>query len=661
MKLTAGNISLNKKLFGFVGVASLLVLAAVGVGAFYYSNIERADLLKEAVNRIVEKALVTRVAEKTYLQFFTPELKTQFDKMAQDVTKEIGSVQQTSTDEAWKKQIAGIGTESERYQKQFEELVEVHGRQNLLKEEMLKPLRTSEELLGGILGEIEQKQSSLQMEGETLSAQEFGMLNIIKDCRTAFIRLQNLQLQFLLSGDVKYMEEYKKLSSGNVQAYITALEQFASAMHNDSFVKSAATVRESLTKFLGSIEQSQKLYENEAEKLKALNNSGREIVEKANALLTQASESIASQKASALKLIVGIVVLALLFFWFLSVGIVRSITRPIRHVIDGLSEAAEQVDAASGQVSTASQELADGASQQAAAIEQTSSSLEQMYSMTRLNAENATHANQLMAEAKRVITQANGSMEQLTSSMGEISKASERTQKIVKTIDEIAFQTNLLALNAAVEAARAGEAGAGFAVVADEVRNLATRAAEAARNTATMIEETVKTIKEGADIVEKTNGEFSQVSVSASKVGELVGGIAAASQEQATGIEQINRAVAEVDKVIQRNSASAEESSSASMEMTARAGHMKGYVGQLASLVGGGGAAMGAAGEDFTPGGRARSQGALQSGISAALPGGFKKSGATKGGNEMQTHQGKPKEIGPEQLIPMDLKEFDEF
>jgi methyl-accepting chemotaxis protein len=210
-----------------------------------------------------------------------------------------------------------------------------------------------------------------------------------------------------------------------------------------------------------------------------------------------------------------------------------------------------------------------------------------MASMTKQNAENANQANALMNKTRQIVEQANGSMAHLTASMDEISKASEETSKIIKTIDEIAFQTNLLALNAAVEAARAGEAGAGFAVVADEVRNLAMRAAEAAKNTANLIEGTVKKIKEGSEVVQKTNAEFSEVQTSSAKMAELVGEISAASGEQAQGIEQISKAVSEMDKVVQRNSANAEESASASEEMNAQAEQMKQFVAELVTLVGG--------------------------------------------------------------------------
>ncbi len=265
----------------------------------------------------------------------------------------------------------------------------------------------------------------------------------------------------------------------------------------------------------------------------------------------------------------------------------RSITLPINRVVTLMNAGAEEVASASGQVSSASQSLAEGSSEQAAAIEETSSSLEEMASMTRQNADNANQADQLMKDANQIIDEANQSMNQMTHSMAEITQTSEETQKIVKTIDEIAFQTNLLALNAAVEAARAGEAGAGFAVVADEVRNLAIRAAEAAKNTSTLIEDSVKRIKEGSSLVETTNSAFDKVAQSSSKVADLVSEISAASSEQAQGIEQVNKAVSEMDQVVQQNAANAEESASASEEMNAQAEQMKAVVLELVAIVGG--------------------------------------------------------------------------
>jgi len=205
--------------------------------------------------------------------------------------------------------------------------------------------------------------------------------------------------------------------------------------------------------------------------------------------------------------------------------------------------------------------------------------------MTKQNSNNARQADALMKETSKVVSDGTLQMTELTRSMDSIAKASEETQKIMKTIDDVAFQTNLLALNAAVEAARAGEAGAGFAVVADAVRSLAMRAAEAARNTSDLIEGTTKRVHDGVDIVRRTNEGFGKIGTSISKVGTLVAEIAAASSEQAQGVEQINLAVLEMDKVVQGNAANAEESASAAEEMSAQAEHMKSMVDELVVIV----------------------------------------------------------------------------
>ncbi len=264
----------------------------------------------------------------------------------------------------------------------------------------------------------------------------------------------------------------------------------------------------------------------------------------------------------------------------------RSITGPLGSLIHGLTTSASQLNAASGQVASASQLLAEGSSEQAAAIEQTSASLEELAATTRQNSDSAGGADELMKTTNTVVQRANSEMQQLDTSMQEITKASIETQKIVKTIDEIAFQTNLLALNAAVEAARAGEAGAGFAVVAEEVRSLAMRAAEASRNTAALIEGTVSRVRAGSDLVSRSSAAFADVSENAARVGELITSIAAASREQSQGIGQVTSAVVDMDKVTQSNAANAEESASAAEEMAAQAGQMTVYVADLENIVG---------------------------------------------------------------------------
>ena len=279
-----------------------------------------------------------------------------------------------------------------------------------------------------------------------------------------------------------------------------------------------------------------------------------------------------------------VLVLCGVVYWCLT----RFVIRPVNDIVVGLDDNAAQVSASSRQLSEAAGQLSDGATTEAASLEETSASLEEVSSMSRRNADNASQCDALMGKVNAVVDKANQSMLAQTKAMTAISEASQQTSKIVKTIDEIAFQTNLLALNAAVEAARAGEAGAGFAVVADEVRNLAMRAAEAAKNTASLIEGTVAKVAEGEQLLSQTNADFAQVAKLAAKVGGLVAEIAVASSEQTHGLTQVNTAIADIDRVTQQTAASSEEAASAAEELNSQAELLKHHVESLIALVAGG-------------------------------------------------------------------------
>jgi methyl-accepting chemotaxis protein len=299
------------------------------------------------------------------------------------------------------------------------------------------------------------------------------------------------------------------------------------------------------------------------------------IADSANLSLTAASTTM----------LIGLLI-AIILGTILAIFITKSITGPIGKVIEGMTSGAEQVASASGQVSSSSQQMAEGASEQASSLEEVSSSLEEMTSMTKQNTESAKQADTMAGEAQNAAEKGAEAMNRMSIAIEKIKSSSDETAKIIKTIDEIAFQTNLLALNAAVEAARAGEAGMGFAVVADEVRNLAQRSAEAAKNTATLIEESKANSENGVRVSQEVAVILDDIAQAAKKVKQLVSEVSAASEEQAQGISQVNVAVTQMDKVTQSSAASAEESASASEELSSQAQELNSMVEDLVNIVG---------------------------------------------------------------------------
>ena len=289
--------------------------------------------------------------------------------------------------------------------------------------------------------------------------------------------------------------------------------------------------------------------------------------------------------ANVMLIAIGLAALGLLVV--LGTMISNMITRPIKYAIDSLNMGTDEVSTASSQVAAASQQLAEGTSEQAAAIQETSSTLEETSSMVHQNRENTQQAATLARQANQYAHKSNSEMANMMRSMSELKSSSNEIAKIIKVIDEIAFQTNILSLNAAVEAARAGDAGKGFAVVAEEVRNLAQRSAQAAKDTAVIIESNISLSDSGVDIAHNVRISVESIEEQAKKVSELLDEISVATNEQAQGVDQINKAVSQMEVVLGTNARTAEEAAAASRTLEDQAVNVKEIVNTLVVLVDG--------------------------------------------------------------------------
>ena len=470
--------------------------------------------------------------------------------------------------------------------------------------------------------------------GQAATADRKALLGMMADVRgTTGLALANIRA-YLLSGNEKFKTKFDKLWAKNIRrfgdlsenAVLLSPEQAEAFAAFSSARKEFSPLPPQMFKIRGGKEWN---LANRWLGTKAAPTAGA-IMAELNGMVANQQQLMAADASTAKGLSAF---LATLEWILLAAGvgisvvvaffIIRSITGPLRRVIEGLSDASTQLDSASKEISASSQSLAEGSSEQASSLEETSASMEEISTMTKLNADNAQEAAGLAQKCSKSADQGNAAVREMSDSvdkmnstsmeivdsmsdsMDDINKSSNEIAEITKVIDGIAFQTNLLALNAAVEAARAGEHGKGFAVVAEEVRNLAQRSASAAKDTAVLITSCVDKAGKGAELTNRskdtmqsivddvkkstdnTNTSLQEIAGNIEKVTTLTKEIATASVEQSAGIEQVGTAVQQMDEITQQTAANAEEAASASEELAAQAETTKEQIAILSAQVGG--------------------------------------------------------------------------
>jgi methyl-accepting chemotaxis protein len=589
-----------------VGFGALVLLAVVGGG---YSALtmrtasQRADVLDN--QNLEEVKLVASLAN----EFSSSVLSSHnygYSGDVKDLEQSRSHLQRADKTLEEARQLVqkfpGLGelnetvTETTPLLKEFNELIkqteEDIGAIDAARKTMNQTASLASELTDQIY-DIQVKKLSNEIE-EGKSAEELkireGKLEHIADAR---ILLNEARVR-VFRGQVLRDPAQIESSQDTFTSTLRVMQELVESMSDESDIAAANEAIKAIEEYRGAVEIVQKGFTDllaTARKRTEVGGKADESYQQAfgagvKSIESASEESTAKLHSTAIFASVGVgasLVLGSVIGFFLT----RSIRGQLTNAADKLGLGASQVASASGQVSSSSQSLAQGASEQAASLEETTAALEEMSSMTRKNAETAREAATLATQTRGAADKGAQAMVRMESAINEIQKSATETAKIIKVIDEIAFQTNLLALNAAVEAARAGEAGKGFAVVAEEVRNLAMRSAEAAKNTSSLIEGSVQSSRNGVSVAQEVANVLNEINHAATKVDSMVGEIAAASREQSQGIEQVNTAIVQMDKVTQSNAAAAEESAAASEELSSQARELNGIVNELQSLVGG--------------------------------------------------------------------------
>jgi methyl-accepting chemotaxis protein len=606
-----GAPGLEMKLYGLAGLSIIVVAVLVSVSTYFFGRIQQANNLKDEFGHITQTVLHTRIVEKAYLQFFTPELNLLYTESAQKVTNALKQVSEKSDQYQTTIVIADIKKQFDAYSELFQLRVDAYNEHAVLKQKLSQPLQQSLELLGEILDDLAERESALQIEGEELSDDEAELTVIVRDCMIVIYRLVGLQYHFLSTGDESLIKQYEELSSGDLVRYLTDLRQFSKVLGREMYLNNSNTIDQLIHEFTKIATQSLAAGKVESEYDRQLDEQGGQIVADVARLVQEVDVIISETSSSAITTILVLVLATILVFVVLSILVVRSISRPINEVVASLKDIAEgegdltmqldvktkdsigdlaryfnlfinkmrtsigQVKNSAGQLANSSDELAtvtqevrDTMARQLSGIEMITNSTNEMSSAAQSVASNTAEAaslateadtevktgSVLMASTVEMVNQLAGGVGSSANVIATLNTKTENIGKVVDVIKSIAEQTNLLALNAAIEAARAGEQGRGFAVVADEVRTLAQR--------------TQTSTKEIEEIITALQEESNAASKSIQSSCALAESVTAKATEAGEALKSIARAVHQIGEMNDQNASASEEQSSVTIDIS---------------------------------------------------------------------------------------------
>ncbi|GHV19951.1 hypothetical protein AGMMS49959_06220 [Planctomycetales bacterium] len=603
-------MSMSKKIFSAIILLAVVAAAIAGIALYSISELSdstnRLGLLtyRTAALGALDSTLLARRAEIIDIVRETDEatieakingaLKNTETRAAEDVALYEANIPDDASD-----QLRGYMPEFQKLWSKYVELTK-----HVADLSLQNTNEKAAKLFAGLWDRLTQVDGTMEEIAQSLSGKDEDAVDDLRRARARILQLRLTVNRYIPELDLAASDRYRETVLKEDAAIIASLNTVVGRIRGDlpAIAQNLDAVRKTLEETLSAtLKQVVALVDQDTNvKATRLMNGdaaqAREAVSKFVEEVTGvAKQSMEATVGDANKLgarvrvvTLAVSIVGILLGVLIAYLVVAGVVKRLNAIIQGLGDSATQVDAASNQISSASQSLAEGASEQASSLEETSASIEETTSMTKQNADNANKTNATNQQTNKLIESGAKDVIDMTTAMNEINDSAEKISKIIKTIEDIAFQTNLLALNAAVEAARAGEAGKGFAVVSEEVRNLAGRSAQAARDTTELIEGTVARVKHGTEIANLLEKSFKQIEDGSQQVSELIAQITNASNEQATGMEQINSAVSQMDQVTQQNAASAEETASASEELSAQAATLNDMVRELVRLVTGG-------------------------------------------------------------------------